>query len=200
MRAKIATIRKNIRAFQAQQRHSIDVVDEGLTELDDAASTELDDALDRARRRGGRVGRRPARRGRPRPRRGRRPRRAAATRRLPERAGNGRRQAGLRRPTPNWSGEMTKFCRRLGRQHPRPTQRRRASGSTPISRACRPSCAPSTRRSVGELGDARGRGRLLPGVLQRHHRRRRRRRRRRQAAGGLLRAVRRAPAGRRWRP
>ena len=38
IRAKLDTIRKNVRAFQAQQRHSIDVVDEGLTELDDAAA------------------------------------------------------------------------------------------------------------------------------------------------------------------
>ncbi len=38
IRAKLDTIRKNVRAFQAQQRHSIDVVDEGLTDLDDAAA------------------------------------------------------------------------------------------------------------------------------------------------------------------
>ena len=32
IRAKLDTIRKNVRAFQAQQRHSLDVVDEGLHE------------------------------------------------------------------------------------------------------------------------------------------------------------------------
>ncbi len=34
IRAKLDTIRKNVRAFQAQQRHSLEVVDEGLSELD----------------------------------------------------------------------------------------------------------------------------------------------------------------------
>ena len=36
-------IRRNVRAFQAQQRHSDEVVDEGLSELDDEGLSELDD-------------------------------------------------------------------------------------------------------------------------------------------------------------
>jgi hypothetical protein len=43
IRAKLDTIRKNVRAFQAQQRHSDDVVDEGLNEFDDEGLSELDD-------------------------------------------------------------------------------------------------------------------------------------------------------------
>jgi hypothetical protein len=38
IRAKLDTIRKNVRAFQAQQRHSLEVVDEGLSELDGPAA------------------------------------------------------------------------------------------------------------------------------------------------------------------
>ena len=43
IRAKLDTIRRNVRAFQAQQRHSDEVVDEGLSELDDEGLSELDD-------------------------------------------------------------------------------------------------------------------------------------------------------------
>lgn len=38
IRAKLDTIRKNVRAFQAQQKHSLEVVDEGLSELDDPSA------------------------------------------------------------------------------------------------------------------------------------------------------------------
>ena len=43
IRAKLDTIRRNVRAFQAQQRHSDEVVDAGLSELDDEGLSELDD-------------------------------------------------------------------------------------------------------------------------------------------------------------
>jgi hypothetical protein len=38
IRAKLDTIRKNVRAFQAQQKHSLEVVDEGLSELDEPSA------------------------------------------------------------------------------------------------------------------------------------------------------------------
>jgi hypothetical protein len=46
IRAKLDTIRKNVRAFQAQQRHSLEVVDEGLSELDGPAAAAAGDPPD----------------------------------------------------------------------------------------------------------------------------------------------------------
>ena len=95
IRAKLDTIRRNVRAFQAQQRHSIEVVDDGLSEL----STSRRRPARSVDARPGRSDGRPPRRGRRRP-----PRGEPATRRLPEPARPARRRrAGLRRRPTNWS-------------------------------------------------------------------------------------------------